>query len=115
MKIKDCIDKINDYIEKERPIQEYWDEEFFYQFKDICPLLVEATITPVHYSHVNEHRWYGLQDIVYKIEYNGDMEYVKVEAVTQSYSELQDLTDIYHVHSIFQIVHPKEVKTIIYE
>jgi hypothetical protein len=114
MNLKEIIEKANQWIKENNPTQGNWDEEFIFDFPiEILPENME--ITKKYESKVDEHRWYGLQDIVFEFKLNEEIEYVKTTLVTQSYSEMQSLGDIYHCYPLFKIVKPKVVETIIYE
>jgi hypothetical protein len=113
-KVEIMIHAANEFIKETQPTQGEWGEEFVFDFP--CETIDEnVEVSQVWESKVDEHRWYGLQDLVFKLEYDGEVEYVKTTLVTQSYSEMQSLGDIYHSYPMFKIVHPKEVTTIIYE
>jgi hypothetical protein len=110
--IKQMIEETNKYIQYKQPIQNEWYEEVIFDFETIHED-VECKI--VWESKVDEHRWYGLQDVVIELKHGDDVEFIKTTLVTQSYSESQSLSDIYHSYPEFKIVHPKKVETIVYE
>lgn len=110
--LKQMINEANEYIKKENPIQLYWDEDIFCdfgQFEDFDEINI------VHKGEIDEHRWYGFQDVVFKLKIGDDIEYVRTNIVTQSYSETQGLDDICSSYGEFEIVHPKTVQAIVYE
>ena len=110
--IKQMVEAANEYIEKEKPIQLHWFEEIFCDF-DQFKTFEKTEI--VYEGKIDEHRWFGFQDIVFKLKIGDDVEYVKINIVTQSYSEMQGIEDISSGYEKFKIVHPKTVETIIYE
>jgi hypothetical protein len=108
------INAANEFITEASPTQRKWFEEFIFDFP--CEVIDEnVEVIQVWQSTVDEHRWYGLQDLVFKLEFEGEIAYIKNTFVTQSYSEMQSLDDICHYYPRFKIVHPKEVTTVIYE
>lgn len=115
MSVKDIINQFNKVIEEKSLHQGNWHDEFIYDFEDYIDYPDELKATQMWESKVDEHRWFGLQEIVFELSLGEDIEYVKVNLVTQSYSEMQSLGDIYHTYSPLKIVYPKEVKTIVYE
>ena len=110
--IKQMINEANEYIKQEKPIQLYWWEDIFCEFEQFEDF---DEINIVYKSEIDEHRWYGFQDVVFELKLGDDIEYVETELVTQSYSESQGLRDICNSYNEFKIVHPKTVQTIIYE
>ena len=114
MTLKDRIELLNKFIDENNPTQSEWGKDIIFDFSyDIFPEDTEIKI--VYESKVDEHRWYGLQDMVFKLLYNDEIEYVKTTLVTQSYSATQSFGDINHKYSKFKIVYPKIIETTIYE
>jgi hypothetical protein len=114
MNLIERIEATNRFIEDKKPTQSNWGEDIIFDFD--YDLLPEATtIKTVYESEVDEHGWYGLQDIVFKLCLDDDVEYVKTTLATRSYSEYRGLGDINHRYPKFKIVHPKTIETVVYE
>ena len=112
MDLIEMIGNINKEIREGNPIQRSGVDEIFYDFKSFVQ---KCKFEIVQKGDINEHRWYGLQDVVYNLTYLDDSIYVQNTVITQVYSEQSSFEDIYHNYKEFLIVHPKEVTTIIYE
>lgn len=115
--LNEMIEAINKEILDYKSVQMEGYDDIFDQFIEFIP---DCSVRVVWKGEIDEHRWYGLQEIVWEIkksrgEYLDEIIYVKNNVVTQSYSEAQSIYDIYHNFKEFKIVKPKEVTTIIYE
>ena len=119
MKLRELFEKINEEIASEQGvIQKEWFDEFLYQFDEFNEFLnenKETIIESVEKSEVDEHRWYGTQFIVFKISNGDDVVYIGVRLVTQSYSEMQSIEDVYWGVNELKFMKPKTITTTIYE
>ncbi|MFW5891638.1 MAG: hypothetical protein ACOCUI_05415 [bacterium] len=120
MDLKMIIKKANNFIKEHKPIQKNWYDEIFIDFEDIFPN--NMTVDIVYESDIDKRRWYELRDVVFRLELNDEQnfgvveyEYVKTTLITQLYSEMASISDIYHEYPEFKIVQPREITTIIYE
>lgn len=112
-KLLNMIEQINQYISDNKSHQQEWYDDIFYQFNELC--LDDIKVKIVQKSEIDEHRWYGTQELVFEIKLEDEVVYVKNRLVTQSYSEMQCLGDICWSLGKFKIVHPVEKTITVYE
>ena len=110
--LKQMIIEANIYIALEQPIQLQWGKNIFSDFREYIEV---CEVEIVQKSDVDKHRWYGTQEVVFKLKNGDDVEFVSTRIVTQSYSEAQELNDIYWEYQEFEIVKPRKVITTIYD
>lgn len=91
----DFIEKLKEEVEKfprmDDLLDEHYDEE---GYKEID--FVETLST-------DEHRWYILEDNVYKIKVNGENYYFGICEVGTLKSESMDVSDTYHQMEMFEV------------
>lgn len=122
----EMIKAINERIQKGDVTQEVFEDDIFDQFEET---LKDVRVEVVQKSDVDEHRWFGTQEIVFKLSITpsvqldeflyGEMEdevlYVETCLVTQIYSEEMGIEDVCWSFNEFRIVYPKEKIVTVFE
>lgn len=109
---KEFINIVNEYIKDKEPVQSRYYEEWLCDFNiDHDNISYEI----VWQGDTDEHRWYELSDIVFKITGRGGYMFAKTTLLTKTYSESQPIKDCYHEYQEFKIVNPVEITTVVYE
>ena len=114
MKLERIIKELNKHIKEKQPIQKASYGEWYCDFTtDLFP--ENVNVKEVQFSTIDEHRWCGFQDVVFELTLDDEVLFVELNLITQSYSEMQSLKDIYHAYKRIDRVYPSEKTITVYK